>query len=57
MQYFLIAVGVLVLVGAGQTASAPSAVTTAAGVLAGFAALGLGAVMAFCGAHFALRKT
>jgi hypothetical protein len=25
-------------------------------VLAGIAALGLGAVMAFCGAHFALRR-
>ena len=29
----------------------------AAGVLAGLAALGLGALMAFCGANFALRKT
>ena len=56
MQYFLIAVGVLVLVGAGQAASGPSSIPTVAGVLAGFAALGLGAVMAFCGAHFALRK-
>jgi hypothetical protein len=56
MQYFLIAVGVLVLVGAGQAASGPSSIPTAAGVLAGFAALGLGALMAFCGAHFALRK-
>ncbi|HZR76213.1 hypothetical protein [Bradyrhizobium sp.] len=54
MQHFLIAVGVLVLVGAGQAASAPK--STAAGVLGGLAALGLGAVMAFCGAHFALRK-
>jgi hypothetical protein len=56
MQQFLIAVGVLVLVGAGQAASGPSAIPTIAGVLAGFAALGLGALMAFCGAHFALRK-
>jgi hypothetical protein len=40
MRQFLIAVGVLVL----------------AGVPTGLAALGLGAVMAFCGAHFALRK-
>ena len=54
MQHFLIAVGVLVLVGAGQAASAPS--STAAGVVGGLAALALGAVMAFCGAHFALRK-
>ncbi len=57
MQQFLIAVGVLVLVGAGQAASGPNSIPTVAGVLAGFAALGLGAVMAFCGAHFALRKS
>jgi hypothetical protein len=57
MRVFLIAIGFLVLAGAGQAASAPSTVPTAAGVLAGFAALGLGAVMAFCGAHFALHKT
>jgi hypothetical protein len=56
MRQFLIAVGVLVLVGAGQAASAPSPIPTISGVLAGLAALGLGAVMAFCGAHFALRK-
>jgi hypothetical protein len=56
MRYFLIAVGVLVLAGAGQAASAPSPIPTISGVLAGLAALCLGAVMAFCGAHFALRK-
>jgi hypothetical protein len=56
MRQFLVAVGVLVLAGAGQAASAPSSVPTFAGMLAGLAALGLGAVMAFCGAHFALRK-
>jgi hypothetical protein len=56
MRQFLIGIGVLVLAGAGQAASGPSAVTTLAGVLAGLAALGLGAVMAFCGAHFALRR-
>jgi hypothetical protein len=56
MRQFLIAVGVLVLAGAGQAASAPSPIPTISGVLAGLAALGLGAVMAFCGAHFALRK-
>jgi hypothetical protein len=56
MRQFLIAVGVLVLAGAGQAASAPSAVPTISGVLAGLAALCLGAAMAFCGAHFALRK-
>ena len=56
MRQFLIAVGVLVLAGAGQAAAAPSAIPTVAGVLTGLAALGLGAVMAFCGAHFALRK-
>src|SRR5882762_8790212 len=56
MRQFLIAVGVLVLAGAGQAASAPSPLPTVSGVLAGLAALLLGAVMAFCGAHFALRK-
>ena len=56
MRQFLIALGVLVLAGAGQAASAPSSIPTAAGMLAGLAALALGAMMAFCGAHFALRK-
>ena len=56
MRQFLIVLGVLLLAGAGQAASAPSAVPTISSVLAGLAALGLGAVMAFCGAHFALRK-
>ncbi len=56
MRQFLIAVGVLVLAGAGQAASAPSPIPTISGVLAGLAALGLGAAMSFCGAHFALRK-
>jgi hypothetical protein len=56
MRQFLIAVGVLVLAGAGQAASAPSPLPTVSGVLAGLAALCLGAVMSFCGAHFALRK-
>jgi hypothetical protein len=56
MRQFLIAVGVLLLAGAGQAAAAPSGIPTFAGVLAGIAALVLGAVMAFCGAHFALRK-
>jgi hypothetical protein len=56
MRQFLVAVGVLILAGAGQVASAPSPIPTISGVLAGLAALGLGAAMAFCGAHFALRK-
>lgn len=56
MRQFLVAVGVLLLAGAGQAASAPSAGATASVVLAGLAALCLGAVMAFCGAHFALRR-
>ena len=56
MRVFLVVVGVLVLAGAGQSASGPSAIPTVAGMLAGLAALGLGALMAFCGAHFALRK-
>ncbi|HKS18983.1 MAG TPA: hypothetical protein VJS63_07215 [Bradyrhizobium sp.] len=56
MRQFLIGVGVLVLAGAGQAAAAPSPLPTISGVLTGLAALLLGAVMAFCGAHFALRK-
>jgi hypothetical protein len=56
MRQFLIAVGVLLLAGAGQAASAPSPLPTVSGVLAGLAALGLGGAMSFCGAHFALRK-
>src|SRR6478736_8865536 len=56
MRHFLIAVGVLILAGAGQAASAPSPLPTVSGVLAGLAALVLGAVVAFCGAYFALRK-
>jgi hypothetical protein len=56
MREFLLAIGVLVLAGAGQAASAPSPIPTISGVLAGLAALCLGAVMAFCGAHFALNK-
>jgi hypothetical protein len=57
MRQFLIAIGVLVLASAGQAASAPSPLPTVSGLLAGLAALGLGAAMAFCGAHFALRKS
>jgi hypothetical protein len=57
MRQFLIGIGVLVLAGAGQAASAPSPLPTISGVMAGLAALCLGAVMAFCGAHFALRRS
>jgi hypothetical protein len=57
MRQFLIAVGVLLLVGAGAVASGPSTIPTISGVLAGIAALVLGAAMAFCGAHFALRRS
>jgi hypothetical protein len=56
MRQFLIAIAVLVLAGAGQAASAPSPLPTASGLLTGLAAICLGAVMAFCGAHFALRR-
>lgn len=57
LRQFLIAVAVLFLAGAGQAASAPSTVPTVAGLVAGLAVLGLGTTMAFCGAHFALRKS
>lgn len=56
LRQFLIAVGVVMLAAAGQAAAAPSPIPTLSGVLAGLAALGLGAVMAFCGAKFALRR-
>lgn len=56
LRNLLIGIGVLVLAGAGQAASAPNAAATAAGVIAGLVALVLGGVMAFCGAHFALGK-
>lgn len=56
MRQLLAGVGVLMLAAAGQAASAPSAVPSLSGVLAGVAALCVGAVMAFCGAHFALRR-
>ncbi|MES2750265.1 MAG: hypothetical protein V4661_02730 [Pseudomonadota bacterium] len=56
MRQFLIAVGVIMLAAAGQAASAPSAIPTLSGVLAGLVSLFLGAIMAFCGAHFALRR-
>ena len=57
MRQFLITLCVLLLAGAGRAASAPSSIPTISSVLAGLSALCLGAVMAFCGAHFALRKT
>lgn len=56
MRQFLIVVGVLLLAGVGQEASARSPIPSLSGVLAGVAALCLGGVMAFCGAHFALRR-
>ncbi|QPF82861.1 hypothetical protein IC762_24360 [Bradyrhizobium genosp. L] len=56
MRQFLIVIGVLILAGTGQAAAAPSTGSTISAVLAGLAALCLGAVMAFCGAYFALRK-
>ena len=51
LRQFLVVVGVIMLAAAGQAAAA-----TLSGVLAGLAALGLGAVMSFCGAKFALRR-
>ena len=56
MRQVLAGAGVLLLAAAGQAAAAPSAVTSLSGVLAGVAALCIGAVMALCGAHFALRR-
>lgn len=56
MRQFLIGIVVLLLAAAGQAATGPTAIPTVAGVVAGLSALTLGAVMAFCGAHFALRR-
>lgn len=52
----LAALAVLVLAAAGHAASGAGPAPTAAGVIAGLTALGLGAAMAFCGASFALRR-
>jgi hypothetical protein len=57
MWQFLAAVMVLLLAGAGLSASGPSTGPVMAKVLAGVLALFLGAGMAFCGAHFATRRT
>jgi hypothetical protein len=57
MRQFLVMIFVVVLAAAGQAAAAPSATPTLAGLLAGLAALVLGSLMAFCGAHFALRRS
>lgn len=56
LRGLLIAVLFMFLAAAGQAASAPGATPTIAGMLTGVAALAIGAVMAFCGAHFALRR-
>jgi hypothetical protein len=56
MWQFLAAVLVLLLAGAGLSASGPSTGPVMAKVLAGVLALLLGAGMAFCGAHFATRR-
>lgn len=55
MKQFLVGGLVLLLAAAGQAAAAPAAIPTISGIVAGLVALVLGAVMAFCGAHFALR--
>ncbi len=52
----LIGIGVLLLAGAGQSATSSQVMPTAAMVGAGLTALVLGGVMAFCGATFALRQ-
>ena len=56
MWQFLAGVLVLLLAGAGLSASGPSTGPVMARVLAGMIALFLGAGMAFCGAHFATRR-
>jgi len=56
MRHFLALIVVLLLAAAGQAAAAPSKLPTLAGILTSFAVIALGVLMAFCGAHFALRK-
>jgi hypothetical protein len=56
MWQFLAGVLVLLLAGAGLSASGPATGPVMARVLAGLIALFLGAGMAFCGAHFATRR-
>ena len=56
MWQFLAGVLVLLLAGAGLSASGPVTGPIMARVLAGVIALILGAGMAFCGAHFASRR-
>jgi hypothetical protein len=57
MWQMLAGVLVLLLAGAGLSASGPSTGPVMARVLAGVIALLLGAGMAFCGAHYATRRT
>lgn len=56
MWQLLAGVLVLLLAGAGLSASGPSTGPVMVRVLAGVIALLLGAGMAFCGAHFATRR-
>ena len=54
---FIVAVGILAAAGpAASGIGGAGSLTTASGVIAGLTALGLGALMAFCGAIFALRN-
>src|ERR1043166_1575065 len=52
MRQFLIAVGVLLLAGAGQAASAPGPISNVARGVRGTAALCLGGPTALCAGHF-----
>jgi hypothetical protein len=56
LRQFLIVIGLLLLAGAGEAASAPGQGPTLSGFLSSLAAFCLGGAMAFCGVHFALRK-
>lgn len=56
LRNFLIVVLVIFLAAAGQAAAVPSGSASIAGLLTGLVALVAGGVMAFCGAHFALRR-
>lgn len=56
MWQFLAVVMVLLLAGAGLSASGPATGPAIAQVLAGVITLVLGTSMAYCGAHFATRR-
>jgi hypothetical protein len=56
LQWLLGAVLVVVLAGIGHSAAAPANIAAVYKVVGSFAALGLGALMAVCATHFAMKR-